>query len=541
MSIKNQNIIVFLLFLLISLAITFLRNNFLYTTIVDDSYIFFRYAENIFNGFGFVWNIGEKPVEGYSSFGYLAVLLAGKFLSINPEYFSLIMGIISSALSLYFIYLLYNLLNPDLRYENLFVIFLISFSPAYGYWAGAGMETSFYFMSLSGSAYFYFKFYQNKKNIFISGILFGLLCLIRFEGVLFFLLFFLHTTWNKNKRFKFRLNIKSFLILSGFIVVFGSYFIWRWIYFGNFFPNTFYAKTGGGIDQLIGGFKYVYLSFRRFYGVGWILILPLFFFIQIKYLSTETKFLFFISIISVFSTILIGGDHFHNGRFIYPILPLLFIILPYGFNSLFNLLKKYNLNRAHVATIYFLTIIVVMIFKPIYIESFDGLRNLFLGKKDIVIRFDESVNSNIVEWQHAFILMGKELNKIAEDEDVVACVPIGAIGYFSKISVIDMVGLVDPVIANEIFEGDKSFEWTPGHTKGDGKYVLSRKPKFIQLTDYLTKKPLSVPQERSFMFKSIREIWASEDFHNQYEFYPIEVIDGWYYNLYKRKDANLAN
>ena len=203
-------------------------------------------------------------------------------------------------------------------------------------------------------------------------------------------------------------------------------------------------------------------------------------------------------------------------------------------------LKKYNLNITRVTSIYFTIIIVLMIFKPIYIESYEGLKNLFIGKKDTVIRFDESVNTDLVEWQHAFILMGKELNKIAEPDDEVACVPIGAIGYFSKITVIDMVGLVDPVIAHEKFERDNNFEWTPGHTKGDGKYILSRKPDYIQLTDYLTKKPLHEARQRSFMFKSVREIWASEDFHNHYEFYPIEVIDGWYYNLYKRKDANLT-
>ncbi len=131
--------------------------------------------------------------------------------------------------------------------------------------------------------------------------------------------------------------------------------------------------------------------------------------------------------------------------------------------------------------------------------------------------------------------MGSTLKKIANKDEYIACVPIGAIGYYSKMKVIDMVGIVDPVIAHEKLSTDHPIKWTPGHTKGDGKYILSRKPKYIQLTDYLTNSPLEEPHKRSLQFTSVKEIWDSEEFHNDYEFYPVEVIDGWYYNLFKRK------
>jgi hypothetical protein len=97
-----------------------------------------------------------------------------------------------------------------------------------------------------------------------------------------------------------------------------------------------------------------------------------------------------------------------------------------------------------------------------------------------------------------------------------------------------MVGIVDPVIAHEQISTNHLEKWTPGHTKGDGKYILSRKPKYIQLTDYLTRSPLEIPHKRSLQFSSVKEIWESEEFQNDYEFYPVEVIDGWYYNLFKR-------
>jgi len=102
-----------------------------------------------------------------------------------------------------------------------------------------------------------------------------------------------------------------------------------------------------------------------------------------------------------------------------------------------------------------------------------------------------------------------------------------------------MVGLTDPVIAHEPFDYEyiNSIEtWRPGHDKGDGIYVLSKKPTYIQLIDRLTSRPLSGIDEQSLQYKSIVEIWNSAEFHDRYEFYPIQIQGGWYYNLYRRKD-----
>ena len=44
--------------------------------IIDDAFIFFRYAENLLEGHGLLWNPGDEAVEGYSSFLYVVVLAA---------------------------------------------------------------------------------------------------------------------------------------------------------------------------------------------------------------------------------------------------------------------------------------------------------------------------------------------------------------------------------------------------------------------------------------------------------------------------------
>lgn len=519
--------------------IAFLRSNYIYTTIVDDAYIFFRYAENIVNGYGFVWNINEQPIEGYSSFLYLVVLIFAKLLTIDSEFFSIMFGVLTSSFTLYLTFLIYQLIYHNQEESDLskiITVVIISISPAFLYWSVTGMETSFYSMFLVLTLYSFLKMPDSLKGNLFKGVFFGLLCVLRFEAVLFFIAAFYYLVKRENSFFRIKITNQSLLFLTGFTIIFGTYFIWRWSYFGYFFPNTFYAKTGGGLQQILGGFLYIIKALRLFYGFGWIPIIFVFLFFKKEMLSKETIFLLSIGIISVLTTILIGGDHFHLGRFVLPVLPLLFFFFPPAFERMsFEQFKYFKLKPEYRGILILIIIAALLVTKPVFKEAAGGLVNLLDGKKEILEVYDESSETDIIDWQHGFIIMGKTLHQIALKDDYIAVVPIGAIGYYSKINVIDMVGLVDPVIAHEQFSPESVRKWTAGHTKGDGKYILSRKPKYIQLTDYLTRRPLKVPHERSTQFVSVKEIWESEEFHQDYEFYPVEVIDGWYYNLFKRK------
>ena len=75
------------------------------TTFVDDSYIFLRIAENAANGLGFIWNINESPLEGYTSFLYFLINIAAvKFFS-QPVLVLQIFGIFTSLVTIIFVFL----------------------------------------------------------------------------------------------------------------------------------------------------------------------------------------------------------------------------------------------------------------------------------------------------------------------------------------------------------------------------------------------------------------------------------------------------
>jgi hypothetical protein len=516
-------------------GIAFLRSSYLYTTIVDDAYIFFRSAENILNGSGIVWNPGESPVEGYSSFLYLILLLFGSLISLDLEIFSVIIGIVCSSLHLYISYLIYQHFFPSRKKENIFTVIMIGLSPAFLYWSSAGMDTALYSMILLLSIYYFITLPNSDKLLLLKGVIFGFLCLVRFEAVLFFLLAAIYLIYQKGSKIKFKIGKYSILFCVGFLIIFTPYFLFRWDYFGYFLPNTFYAKTGGGIEQFVGGFYYSIRSFRLFYGLFWIAIGIILFNFRLRMLPGNARFIFSLSIISILTTIFLGGDHFSYGRFFIPVLPLLFITFPPALNKFLSLNVFAKFKSNHKLTFLLAIFISIILFKLPYIHAVNGINNLVTGKKDIVIVHDSNMDEDIVEWQHGYAMMGNAINMIAHNNDCIAAIPIGIIGYRSKIKVIDMVGIVDPVIAHQEFDPEYLDQWIPGHNKGDGKYILSQKPKYIQLIDYLTKFPKKFPDRRSLQFKSIKEIWSSEDFHINYEYYPIKVVKGWYYNLYQRK------
>ena len=90
-------------------------------------------------------------------------------------------------------------------------------------------------------------------------------------------------------------------------------------------------------------------------------------------------------------------------------------------------------------------------------------------------------------------------------DTVVALNPAGIIPYYSGLPTIDMLGLNDRHIAHY---GRRDRQLRFGHQVGDGHYVLSQEPDVILLG---SRRP-----GQTHPRVSDREIWASEEFHNNY-------------------------
>jgi hypothetical protein len=237
-------------------------------------------------------------------------------------------------------------------------------------------------------------------------------------------------------------------------------------------------------------------------------------------------FILGLAIISILVTILDGGDHFNYARFLIPVLPLILIPFPSSMEKAYSYFRS-RINYSLFCFLIPLIVLVVNLKNPMYTEF------ISTPQKPIVVA-DNNI-SEVYNWQVGFIRMGETLSRISKPGQTIAAVPVGAIGYFSRINILDMAGILNSDIAREPFVEKYIKNWRPGHNKGDGYYILAHKPDYIQLVDYLTTTPQSVPGPHGLFFKSVVEIWNSPVFQSEYEFYPIKLSEGIYYNLYRRK------
>ena len=118
----------------------------------DDSFISFRYADNLARGQGPVFNEGEH-VEGYSNFLWVLFLAGGRLTGLPPLIVSKGWGILAAFLSLLLLFKAAALwhLDPVLRQG---AVFLLGITVGFAYFSVSGMETVFYlFLLLAAVSY----------------------------------------------------------------------------------------------------------------------------------------------------------------------------------------------------------------------------------------------------------------------------------------------------------------------------------------------------------------------------------------------------
>ena len=83
----------------LTVIVVFVLNVRCYYFLSEDCFISFRYARNLVDGNGLVWNPGER-VEGYTNFLWVLILALGMRVHIEPEIMSNIIGIASGVILL---------------------------------------------------------------------------------------------------------------------------------------------------------------------------------------------------------------------------------------------------------------------------------------------------------------------------------------------------------------------------------------------------------------------------------------------------------
>jgi hypothetical protein len=215
--------------------------------VLDDAYIYARYAQNLAVHGDFVWNLDGTPVNGCT--GILLPILYSIFfkLGIGFDAQCLIIGLTSFILTGFLIWkVLFD--NNSNIFISISVFSLYLFSPILYWNIFSGLETFLFTFFLVLSTYLFWKTLHNPQKWYIP-VQLALLALVlsRPEGVVFAVLFnFAIWIQKLDKKLRWKLVLETLLFL---IIPYLAYFIWQWLKFGYPLPNSYYVKSSLNFNE----------------------------------------------------------------------------------------------------------------------------------------------------------------------------------------------------------------------------------------------------------------------------------------------------
>ncbi|MFC5300275.1 hypothetical protein [Azospira restricta] len=223
--------------------------------LVDDAGISFAYARNLAAGFGLVSQSGVPPVEGFSNpawtFGLALAELFGCFDPVwTPKLISIAL-ILCAFLSLHG--LIRYMLSENAPVFSFAVLACCSANPSFVIWTTSGLENPLY-ATLICSLLFLCVLASEEETpsslAIMAGALSALITLTRPDGVVYSVLFPAALLFGPACSLRIRSQQFSAYLFPLSMLV-GAYLWFRTTYFGEWLPNTYYAKPGSNAYRIV--------------------------------------------------------------------------------------------------------------------------------------------------------------------------------------------------------------------------------------------------------------------------------------------------
>ncbi len=444
----------YLIYLSIIIFIVIVYEIISYSWVSEDAFITLRHVKNFLNGYGPVYNPGER-VEGFSHVLWFYIIVFFKSLGLTYKASVILPSFFLSFGALY-------IMLFKIKYKNGFNLTLpiLFSSSAFIDFSTGGLETplSFFLIAL------FSKFILEDKLIaspMKSGIISGLLILTRPDFGVFYVFLLLYLTYLKIKG---AINYKklSLFFISAFIPNL-IYEVFRMGYYGALFPNPFYTKSAIG-SNFSYGLQYL-TDFLEGNLSGLILIFVIvsfiISFIKRKRLSNRL-ILLLLGIIHIFFVIRGGGDFMH-GRFLLPGF-LLISLSSGGFEYLFTGKRVKFITTISILIIFFIGLNTKPIQKRGKIYNKYGISDeRYSYYKNDKIPLKYIFNENLIfMWKNIGINyhnLSQSFNKPIK----IAYKNVGFLGFYAgkRVYVLDRLGLTDPVVSRINIK----VRGRPGHEK----------------------------------------------------------------------------
>lgn len=539
---NRQTLFILLLFILAALAVgSFFR----YPLVTDDPYITYRYARNIVNGVGFVFNAGERVLSTTTPLYALALALFG-FLRADIPTMGYWLSVVSLGAAAFFLYVLTRLAYHA-RVVSADAVFCrrIQFdgtaNASAGILAGAlllvspalvmtfGLETGFYLMLGLGALTAYL-----LQRVTFAFALCALLTLTRNDGLILTAILALDYLWqnrkiignlesgiwnsestNRQSKFEIRKSKILFPFLI-YLLLLLPWLLFATFYFGSPFPFTLAAKIAQAQSGLWDPFALGFVKWARD-NIVWLVPLVIFAPIGIVWaVRAKSRVLLLLAwaILHLVAYSILGVAFY--AWYVAPLIPALCLFAGIG--------AAQFANARIISQNHFLKYAVLI------------LCGAILFGMELRATYDAGMTKpspKVAAYQRAAEWLAQNTNADA----TVDALEVGVIGYFDERRTVDFVGLVDPrrvpyLRAQEFADGVRRAQtdyvvmippdtWLPQDVWFKDAYRAVEK---IRVPGFYANKPLVIYQRADAGRAPAKKIELNAAFEKRIELQSVELF-----------------
>ncbi|MEM6996388.1 MAG: hypothetical protein AAF721_38140 [Myxococcota bacterium] len=398
--------------------------------VVDDAYIGLRYADNLLRGDGLVYNVGER-VEGITNLGFTVVVAGLGRLGVDLLVAARFLGLLGAVFA---VWLAPPVVLPgdERRVQRAVVRLLCLANFAFVYLAWTGLETGAFAGLVCAAAY-----RQSRAALRFdlgTGVLAGAAFAVRPEGIIIVVVGVGIASWRHGGGAT--LRTAGTWVAGSFVVAVEAF---RLQYYGSLVPNTARVKgllSVGTPDALpwYGTFGDDFVEMFSQTGGAVALLLVVIALARPHDGPRAWLAAFTVAGFAVFE-IYAGGDWMLGYRYLLPMIPLyLSLAVAGGALALQHAVPQTSARWRALAVA---SVVVV----AGYCWSF-GLR----------FRQDITAYPQFVMTSRDMTTAGRWLSEHYPPDTTITCWRIGALGYYSRLRVIDTNGLTDADVASALHD-----------------------------------------------------------------------------------------
>ena len=465
----------------------------------DDAYISLRYADNWLRGDGLVFNTGER-VLGYSNFLWVMLLsivgaagapLAGAAYALGLAFSLASIVIVSKHVAA----------SSGSALATASAALWLAASGPFALWAGAGLEGplfAFFLLIATLGA-------QRIARARAPGSALSVTCaalvaatLTRPEGAGYAIALggWVALRISQERRTPGALisGYPALACMASGVLAWLAFAAFAWTYYGDPLPNTYYAKSHPLSPELLQRASLYSLAYLKAHLFAPALVIAFFVATHARSPRSDAWAVLFAIAAFLAYYVRIGGDALVYYRMWAWTQPLFALLLASTVASLQRAGRMRPFALAGLA--------LPLLCLP---NSFRGFEIEYLRADDYRIR--------------SLAALGRELRDLPPETRLATNV-IGAIGFESRLHVVDMLGLTDAHIAS----APGKTLGTPGHESHDGRYVLDQQPDLIFVgIPRAAETPLTMQMAFQPNFPSDRDLAEDPRLASDYAFQHLQL------------------